>query len=111
MTEEKSEALICEFHCSYIEAMKRKPDWFDPSVISQEMIASYKLLSKFMNWLHFTKHIKFMKVKNKKFEFDNEAWCFYFYEFLGIKKQLGGEADLCERCAVNRIVSHLIRSN
>jgi len=111
MIEEKSEALICESHCSYIEAMKHKPDWFDPKIISQEMIASYKLLSRFMNWLHFKKHVKFMKIENRKFVFDDEAWCFYFYEFLGIKEQLQGKADLCERCAINRIVSYLIGSN
>jgi len=104
----ESEALICERNCGYEEALTLAPKWFNFPSITKDVIAEREALSKFMTWLHFEKHVKFMKREKQTIVPDMTAWSFYFSEFLGIDKFTDGEANTCEKCAMGRVISHLM---
>lgn len=104
----ESEANLCHKSCSYEEALKLVPDWFIVPTITLETKQNMALLSKFMNWLHFNKHVIFMKREKQKAVPDMTAWKFYFDEFLELDKLTEDKATVCESCAMNRVISHIM---
>ena len=109
-TKDESEALICERHCGYEEALTMVPKWLDFSVITKDTISERETLSRFMHWLHFEKGVHLARFNNGKINIDELAWSCYFDEYLGIKNlftDLNKPMSLCEKCATHKVLSYI----